>query len=108
DTTSAVFRSKDPKASNTALQIKNTGTSYANPAMLVEPVGLDQAKKVVADADRRFQYWRSPLTSNKWMLIGHSRAFALLVKGTIRSRLFWFGDFPSTAAGDTGNCAMFY
>lgn len=108
DTTSAVFRSKDPKASNTALQIKNTGTSYADPAMLVEPAGLDQAKKVVADADRRFQYWRIPLTSNKWMLIGHSRAFALLVKGSTRSRLFWFGDFPSTAAGDTGNCAMFY
>ena len=108
DTTSAVFRSKDPKATNTGLQIKNTGTSYAEPAMLVEPAGLDQAKKVVANADRRFQYWRSPLTSNKWMLIGHSRAFALLVKGTIRSRLFWFGDFPSTAAGDTGNCAMFY
>ena len=108
DTTSAVFRSKDPKASNTALQIKNTGTSYADPAMLVEPVGLDQAKKVVADTSKRFQYWRSPLTSNKWMLIGHSRAFALLVKGVIRSRLFWFGDFPSTAAGDIGNCAMFY
>lgn len=108
DTTSAVFRSKDPKASNTALQIKNTGTSYADPAMLVEPVGLDQAKKVVADTSKRFQYWRSPLSSNRWMLIGHGRAFALLVKGSVKSRLFWFGDFPSLAAGDTGNCAMFY
>ena len=41
----AVFRSKDPKATKTALRVDNAANTYAEVAMLIEHQGEDKAKK---------------------------------------------------------------
>ena len=108
DNTTGVFKSKDPKSPNAALQVKNSEKFVADLAMMIEPSGLDAARKIATQQGRRFQYQRSGLTSNKWILVGHGRAFVLVLAGYVKSRMLWFGDFPSLAVGDTGNCALLY
>ena len=108
DNTTGVFKSKDPKSPNAALQVKNSEKFVADLAMMIEPSGLDAARKIATQQSRRFQYQRSGLASNKWILVGHSRAFVLVLAGYYKSRMLWFGDFPSLAVGDTGNCALLY
>ncbi len=108
DTTSGVFKSKDPKSPNAALRIKNSATMVADVAMMIEPTGLDTAKKIALHTGKRLQYRGTAKPQPKWMLIGHSRAFVLLIEGYYKTRFLWFGAFPSLAAGDTGNCVMYY
>ena len=95
DNTTGVFKSKDPKSPNAALQVKNSEKFVADLAMMIEPSGLDAARKIATQQGRRFQYQRSGLASNKWILVGHGRAFVLVLAGYYKSRMLWFGDFPS-------------
>lgn len=104
----AVFRSKDPKATKTALQVDNAANTYAEVAMLIEHQSEDKAKKIAAYNNYKLQYQAWNTTRREWILIGHSRAFVLLWQGTSKTRMLWFGDFPSLAVGDTGNCLMYY
>nr|DAQ73716.1 MAG TPA: hypothetical protein [Caudoviricetes sp.] len=106
--TDAVFRSKDPKSCRIALGVKNTGQRVAELSIMDGPSGLDAARAVSRINGARFPYMPSSGTSNSWVLIGHSRAFVLLIKGLYRSRIVWFGDFPSFAPADTGNCLLYY
>lgn len=109
DNTTAVFKGKDPKSPNAALQVKNAAKFVADVAMMIEPTGLDAARKIAFQQSRRLQYLTNGKQSSKWILIGHNRAFVLLFEGYYsRSRFLWFGDFPTLAAGDTGNCALAY
>jgi hypothetical protein len=109
NTTTAVFKSRDPKSPNAALRVKNHEKFYAELAMMVAPTSLDAAEKIAEHGTGRlFQYLPNNKANTKWMLVGHGRAFVLLVQGHYKTRFIWFGDFPTLAAGDTGNCALLY
>nr|DAV10666.1 MAG TPA: hypothetical protein [Caudoviricetes sp.] len=109
NTTTAVFKSKDPKSPNAALRVKNHEKLYAELAMMVAPTSLDAAEKIAEHGSARlFPYLQTSKANTKWMLVGHGRAFVLLVQGSYKTRFIWFGDFPTLAAGDTGNCALLY
>lgn len=111
DAHSAVFRSKNPQSTGMALQIKNPQPQGAEARMMINPTALDKADAILAKGQAKFPYLSSYAqfeTGGSWILVGHDQAFAFLINGLYSGvRLLWFGDFPSLAAADTGNCLLY-
>lgn len=93
DLLSAAFKSTDPTASQFFLKINNSSTADASMSVYQEMTNIDTgAKPIVVDQ----KYY---ITTGRWRLIGHSKAFILLIEmttagGTKISHPLIFGDLP--------------
>ena len=113
----ACFRSTHEKSTKWALGVYGTA-QYGG----CEVVGLKDPTSVKTGAKEavfakygkplKFMYGSSRRNSKEplqWVVVGHDRAFCLLVINANFSSIcgnLYFGDFPSFALADDGNCAI--
>ena len=111
DANSAAFKSKAPDSTGCCLQVVNTGARFADVRGYRSMTSLTQGDGAFGHQ----QYRRYPtLDYNNqtapWALVGHDRAFWLFVHNMYaqhNSLPLFFGDFPSFAPADHGNCGLF-
>lgn len=113
----ACFRSTHPKATKWWLGVDDTkylagGTSYnryADVCGILEPTSATSGKAVqsvwLSNSRVRFAHHNYHVNNVKlkWVLIGHARAFALILLspgGSEASPVLYFGEFPSLAVAD--------
>lgn len=108
----AAFKSKDPTATGCLLKVDHKFERAADIAGYRQMTSLD----VGQDRFRQY-YYRLGLMTNSardkhkpWLLVGHSKAFIVVILDahTGCSRCLFFGDFPSYAAADKGNCLLWH
>lgn len=104
----AAFKSKDPTSTGCYLKVENKSARYA------ELYGYQTMSALETGEGRftisRFPYLYSTTNQTDWLLVGHDKAFWLFLKNTYTnyesSVWLYFGDFPSYAPADTGNCLI--
>lgn len=115
-TQEACFRSKHPKATKWWLGVDDTkyspGSSYdryTDVCGILEPTSATAGKAVqyVWNDSGRMRFTSSYYSGNRfgleWVLIGHARAFALVLLSPSNfegSAVLYFGEFPSLAVAD--------
>lgn len=92
DLKTAVFRSKDATSHKACLRVNNAASGTAKISAYQTMTDVDTGTKIIG-AQRDY-----PLAEAQWMLIGHSKAFVLLVdvlfEGERVSYTLLFGDLP--------------
>ncbi|MGN6737116.1 hypothetical protein ACTHT4_03270 [Neisseria sp. P0022.S007] len=113
----ACFRSMHPKATKWWLGVDDTkylaggdrNSRYTDVCGILEPTSATAGKKVQyvwRNSDRvRFTsaYYSDNSFRLEWVLVGHARAFALILLGPDNSSIspvLYFGEFPSLAVAD--------
>lgn len=106
----AAFRSQDPTSTQFYLRIENSAPKIFYPRLYFNMSDINTGE------------WMSntygfPFLANNnqppWVLVGHEKAFWLFIKSNTTSNYdhsswLYFGDFPSYAPADTGNCIIAY
>lgn len=113
----ACFRSTHPKATKWWLGVDDTkylaggdrNSRYTDVCGILEPTSATAGKAVqyVWRNSNRIRFAGAYYSDNrfglKWVLIGHARAFALVLLspgGSVGSPVLYFGEFPSLAVAD--------
>lgn len=106
----AAFKSKDPTATGCLLKVDHKFERAVDIAGYQQMTSLD-----VGQNEFKQRYYRMGLMTNsaqdkQWLLVGHSKAFIVVVLDAHAgcSRCLFFGDFPSYAAADKGNCLLWH
>lgn len=112
DSHDAVFRSKAADGNRCFLRVKN-GEHQRH--ALIDP--FKNMDSLESGSDwfgyrnnyNRFGYMDSNGKAPKWTVIGHAKAFVLVLSpNNEKSVMLFFGDFASLAAADTGNTAFLH
>lgn len=110
---SAAYRSTNVSSNRHFLRVENSTTKYATVMGCRSMSAIDDVSDSFAYPDNfsRFGYIEQVQSTNagKWFLIGHDKAFTLLVSSIDGgfSECLIFGDFPTVVPNDTGN-TLFY
>lgn len=109
--TAAAFKSKMPDSTGCYLHIDNAGARYADIRGYRKMTALENGESRFGDDRyRRLSTLYYNRSNAPWMLVGHGKAFWLFIYNTYNensSLPLFFGDFPSYAHADKGNCGIF-
>lgn len=116
--TEAAFKSKEPDATGCYLRIKNDAARYCEFAGYGDMTSITGGSEEfnINSNKPRFVFLRHSANKSEWMLVGHGRAFWLFIhqaygkggNGGNGGNWLFFGDYPSFAPADKGNCAIGY
>lgn len=100
----AAFQSQDEISNRHCLKIDNTNATYAvlNAYLSVDDTGEGRGAFSANDGYDNFPY-NNNYAKKHWVLVGHEKAFVLILPDSKCSQILWFGDVPSLMDGDIGN-----
>lgn len=107
----AAFKSASPDATGFFLHLHHHLPRAADINAYHNMTDLNAGETSFAFDNKRFPFMSSYTQKVKWWLIGHAKAFWLIIEDSYNrnaSQCLFFGDFPSYLAGDKAHCGLLH